>query len=125
MDNQNEPPMPEAIKASALQLLQQYPSAMQIIVVLTSSGNQYHMAIDDIPQNRVISENAITELLLQNQDTQVQYLVCMWSNGSIDVPSWHLQELLSSIDPKNSHAQILVNTFHGLHTKSLHSLQPK
>lgn len=125
MDNQNKPPMPEAIKESALQLLQQYPSAVQIIVVLTASGNRYHMAIDDILQNRVISENAIAELLLQNQDTQAQYLVCMWSNGNIDVPSWHLQKLLSSVDPKNSHAQILVNTYDGLHTKSLHALQPK
>ena len=85
-----------------------HPGADQVIAVETSKGITRYFANDLGAGPR--DEDQFVQTLLDRNDTAVKYLVCMWSTGSIDLPSMHLRKRLVEIDPENGHTLMLLQT---------------
>lgn len=84
------------------------PGADQVIAVETAKGITLYFANDLGAGPR--DEDRFVQTLLDRNDTAVKYLVCMWSTGSIDLPSMHLRKRLVEIDPENGHTLMLLQT---------------
>jgi len=46
-------------------------------------------------------------------DTEIEYLLCLWQNGGIDLPSYRFREMLYETDQRNTECKIFVLTQNG------------
>lgn len=93
-----------ALLEEAERQVQANPEAEQVIVVKTAKANMYHFANYDITSGSRADEDRFVELLREQDDTEVQYLVAMWNNGGVDLPSHHFRSRLLEPSPKNGEA---------------------
>ena len=77
--------------------------------VLTSKGNIYCKIIFNALSDESINEHSFLSELKSNDDTQIQKIVCLWSNGDIDMPSWKFRKMLCELNVENKNAQMLLN----------------
>lgn len=80
------------------------PGAAQVIALETESGEIRWFAND---------LSADTEVHLVRSLSAVVRMVCMWPDGSINLPSMHLRRLLVEADPRNEHTRMLLSSGSG------------
>lgn len=56
---------------------------------------------------RIVSE------LEASSDTEAEKIVCMWNNGTVDVPSYSFMQDLCKLDAKNRDTRIILNSGEG------------
>lgn len=110
---------------SAQKLLRENPDAAQVVMVSTARDQVFHMLNRNFPADMERTEADFCEMLKNRQDTQIIRLLCMWQNGAVDLPSWHLRQLLTQLNPDNQNALVLLNSQDGLCEKPFHTLLPK
>lgn len=96
----------------------------QTVAVLTSRSNLYSFANRDVLSGDTADEDAFVKTLLACGDTGIRYVVCMWNNRELDVPSGHLRRQLEELNPKNQDAGILLSGKNGFVVKKLKALRP-
>ena len=58
-------------------------------------------------------EEQFIKMLQEKADCELKYIVCMWKNGNVDIPSMHFRKRLLEISPKNADAMFVVLTEDG------------
>lgn len=69
--------------------------------------------------------DSFLEELIQNQDTRLEKLVCLWANGEIDVPSFDFRRRLCALNDSNRTAKILLQSAEGYLIKTLSETLPE
>lgn len=110
----------EMLIAEAKALLAEAPGAQQVIVVRSAKGNIYHLANTCVETSA--DEDCYLDLLRDADDTAVAALVCMWKDGTLDVPSMHFRKGLLALNPANAAAELPLQSLHCLTVKRLEAL---
>lgn len=98
--------------------------AEQAVAVWTSKGNLFCFANHGILSGNMEEENHFMKTLAESGDKEICYLVCMWNDNTLDLPSCHLRDLLIELHPSNKEAGILLNSDEGFQVKLLKTLIP-
>lgn len=87
---------------SGVRAIREEPEAEGITLLRTASGREYRFRLfrDDIP--------GFIDVLTQNGDTHVLYLVHVWKNHWLDVPSHDLRKALTALHPENENALLML-----------------
>ena len=89
------------------------PTAGQVVVVKTAKGNTYTCVNNNTYtiENGVImsvgdfdEEIEFIQMLVDIDDVEVKYIVCMWQSGSVEIPSYHFRNGILEICSKNQEA---------------------
>ena len=106
----------ERMKKSAADLLQatQKDKYTQAVVLYSKKRNEYRALLCYAVSNEKNNEAALLEALWAAKDTELRYVLCMWSDGGIDIPSYALREMLCTIDPRNADSLCFVMTKDGV-----------
>ena len=103
----------------AKKLIKSDSSAQQVLVVLTSKYQMYHFTNHDIMSADITEEETFIKMLMDKNDAEVKYMVCMWDNFMLDVPSQHFRSRLTQINPLNGNTRILLQGNETWTTKEL------
>ncbi|MBE6531235.1 MAG: hypothetical protein E7679_03980 [Ruminococcaceae bacterium] len=85
----------------------------QAIVLLSANGAEYAAIIKNALSEDKSDEKALIERLTIANDTEIEYLLCLWQNGGIDLPSYRSREMLCETDTRNTECKIFVLTQNG------------
>lgn len=96
------------------------------VVMLSAKGTVYSVSF----QNGYSAHEAegVIKLLIEkkkNRDAKIERLICMWHDGSIDLPSFAFREALVAIDSMNLSTQMLLNGLNGYVVKTVKATMPK
>lgn len=105
----------ERLQKTASAILQSVEQGQytQALILVSSIKKEYSAVIKDALSEEHPEEKALLEELKVNQDTALNYILCMWQDGNIDIPSWAFRKMLCSLDPKNADALLFVMTENG------------
>lgn len=94
----------------------------QLIILKTDKSNKYHFV--NYFLNGPEDEERFLQMLRQRDDTQVQYLVCMWYGYQLDVPSMRFRQGLIGICPQNENAIMVLQGENVLHARTIAQTMP-
>lgn len=100
-----------------------FPDFDQLITVKTSKS--YYSFANKIDSTNIDYESAFVEQLIQQNETEIETVVCIWKDGSLDFPSFHFRQLLLQSSDKNKNTIIVLQGEHELCEKRLISCMPK
>lgn len=109
----------ERMKKTATALLCHTESAQytQAIVLFSQKGNEYAAVIKN-----ALSEDQTEDFLEElrtTDDTDIDYILCMWGDACIDVPSFAFRERLCAANSQNTESKIFVMTQTGVEVMRL------
>ena len=91
----------------------------QAVVLLSSKGKEYSTIIEDVLSEEKLAEKSLLRELLANDDTEIGYILVVWKNGCVDVPSYDFREMLCRLNIENKNASIFFRCEAGYHVKPL------
>lgn len=95
----------------------------QAIVLRTAKKNQYVSVISDALSDGKAEERELIGKMVSGEDTEVTDILCMWHDGSVDLPSFAFRNMLCQANANNRNAGIFVFTANGYSTlKLVHTL---
>lgn len=111
----------EQMRKTALELLvnAEKKEYTQAIVLLSRAGNEYSAVIEDALLKDKSEEKDLIERLVSANDSTLSLVLCMWQDGSVDLPSFALRQMLLDIDPSNKDCGLFVMTADGGSVMSL------
>lgn len=80
----------------------------QAIVLLTETGNEYGAVIENPLTADKKEEKYLISQMADAMDTAVSYILCLWKDGDVDLPSYDFREMIESLDPKNADTSVFV-----------------
>ena len=86
----------------------------QGLILVSSTEKEYSAVIKNVLSEEQTEEKALLEELKANQDTTLGYILCMWQDACIDIPSMAFRKMLCALDPKNADALLFVMTGNGV-----------
>ena len=101
-------------------------SSGNTVVMLTAKGTVYSVSFQN--GHSAIEAEGVIKLFIEkkkNSDAKIERLICMWHDGSIDLPSFAFREALVAIDSKNLSTQMLLNGLRGFVVKTVKATMPK
>ena len=106
----------EDMKATAFDLLcnTNKEKYTQAIVLYSATGNQYHEIIKNACSKDMTEEKELIEKLKAAGDTEIRYVLCMWQDNNVDIPSFAFRKMLCDLDQKNQEAILFVMTTEGI-----------
>ncbi len=98
----------------------------EVVVILTAKGTVDSISFQNI-HSASEAENAMKFLIekKKSREDEIERLICMWHDGSIDFPSYSFREALVAIDNKNLSTQMLLNGLNGYVIKTVKETMPK
>ena len=96
------------------------------VAMLTEKGTVYSVSFQN--GYSAIEAEGVIKLFIEkkkNSDAKIERLICMWHDGSIDLPSFAFREALVAIDSKNLSTQMLLNGLNGYVVKTVKATMPK
>lgn len=126
-DNVSELGIFESMKKRAESLLEtcKAQTYTQVVVVLTSNHNLYGMVIDHVMDPTHRCEHAFLKELQGQHDTDIRQMVCMWSEGSLDMPSYDFRQMICDLHENNKNAEMLLQGASGYLKKTIAQTMPK
>ncbi len=102
----------ERMRQTAANILQEAEQSQctQALVLFSSAGNEYGALIKDALSEEKADETALLEGLTAEHDTEVRYVLCMWQDKCLDIPSLAFRNMLCALDPHNTDALLFVAT---------------
>lgn len=79
----------------------------QIIVCQSLHGRIYNVVIPDVAQNEDRETDKLIAEISSVSDV-IQRIVCVWNNGTIDLPSFQFRQKLYQQNEENGNAEILL-----------------
>ncbi len=92
----------------------------QAVVLSSTKGNEYSTVIKNVLSEEKTDEKDLLERLKKADDTEIRYCLCMWQDGSVDIPSFAFRNTLCELNPKNSETLSFVRT---ISTKKLSEMK--
>ena len=86
----------------------------QAVVLLSAKGNEYSILIKNALSEEKADETALLERIKNVNDTEIRYVLCLWQDGYIDIPSYKFRKSLCTIDLKNEESLLFVMTADGV-----------
>lgn len=80
----------------------------QVIILKTQKANIF---IFEIRLPGVKDEDDIIRQIRQSNELDIDYIICFWNNGSIDVPSFSLRKKILALSEYNNNTKIIL--YHG------------
>lgn len=77
------------------------------IIILQTADNKLYREIVDKSIDSDVSEQALFKVI--EKDTTIIRLICCWSNGEFDMPSYDFRKKLCELNSNNETTQILLN----------------
>lgn len=77
------------------------------VLILQTADNKIHEAIIDRSLDADAEEQTLLNVIGKN-DIVIR-LICCWSNGAFDMPSYNFRKKLCELNPNNETAQMLLN----------------
>ena len=103
-----------------------------VLMVMTADGTKHHAVIHHAVEERINGEHkdevAFAESLRRMGETDIRYVVCLWHEGSIELPSHGFSEKLYELNPNNVEAKVLAQSSWRYIARPLgkiYSLRPK
>jgi len=97
-----------------------------VVVILTANGMVDSISFQNV--NSAIEAESVMKFLVEKKksgNAKIERLICMWHDGSIDLPSFAFREALAAIDNRNLSTQILLNGLNGYVIKRVKATMPK
>ena len=91
----------------------------QAIVFHTAKGNLFAQFIENAVSEDKKDENNLLEKLSEEKDAEIDYILCLWQGGEMDIPSYDFRKMILNLDPVNSNAEIFVMTGNGVSVRKL------
>ncbi len=85
----------------------------QAIVLLTSCSNEYSAVIENALSVEKSDEKALLDKLIAASNTKIDLILCLWQDGSVDIPSYDFRKKLCVLNPDNADSGIFVITRDG------------
>ena len=85
--------------------ISEHPSAEQVIVVKTAKGNIRFFA-NNVLDQKYEEEKEFVQKLVEEDDIELEYIVCMWDDFNLDLPSMNFRKLLLEVNEENNNAKI-------------------
>ena len=89
----------------------------QAIVLLSKKGTENGAIIANALDPALTDEKALIARIVG--DTEISYILCVWQNGGIDLPSITFRRMLVELDVRNLGAKIFLRTENGYSEKEL------
>ena len=86
----------------------------QAIVLYSVTGNQYGAVISNTLSEEMTEETTLLNKATLARDTEIRYVLCMWQDQSIDIPSYAFREKLCVCNPNNKDSLLFVMTSDGV-----------
>ena len=83
------------------------PEAEQVVVVRTAK-NRIRSFVFHSMSEILQEENPFVQQLVEQDDAEIKYIVCMWNNYGLEVPSIQLRKCLLTVAPKNEEAFMIL-----------------
>lgn len=101
-------------------------SGGEVVVMLTVKGTVASVLFQDL-NSAIEAEGAMKGLIemKKNEDAKIERLICMWHEGSVDIPSFAFREALLSVDSANLSTKMLLNGLTGYIVKTVKATMPK
>lgn len=113
----------EALITEAERQILTFQDVDQVIVVKTTKSNVYSFP-NHIKSKGTSDEESFLRMLAEQEDCEIKYVVAMWTDGSIDIPSMNFRKLLLEASPKNAQAVLALQGEEGIVCKSLDMCMP-
>ena len=95
----------ESLIQEAKQRVSEHPAAEQVVVVKTAKGNVRFFA-SNVSDQKYEEEKAFVQKLVEEDDAVMEYIVCMWDDYNLDLPSMNFRKLLLEVNEENNNARI-------------------
>lgn len=96
------------------------------VVMLTAKGTVYSVSLQN--GHSAIEAEGVIKLFIEkkkNSDAKIERLICMWHDGSIDLPSFAFREALVSAEVSNLSAKMLLSGLNGYVVKTIKASMPE
>ncbi len=92
------------------------------ILILQTADNKLYTAIVDWSSDSDMSEQALLNMI-DKKDTIIR-LICCWTNGTFDLPSYNFRKKLCELNSDNETAQMLLNGKDSFNLKAIKDTFP-
>lgn len=96
------------------------------VVMLTAKGTVYSVSFQN--GYSAIEVEGVMKLFIEkkkNSDAKIERLICMWHDGSIDLPSFTFREALVAAEGSNLSAKMLLSGLNGYVVKTIKASMPE
>ena len=117
----DERTLSQLYRHSGIPAIDETPEAEGITILRTGKGQEYRFPFS-------FQENFTAEVvaaLTAAGDPQVLYILHIWTNHALDVPSYELREALLALHPENRNTRMLLVGEKGFHIRSIEETMPK
>jgi len=106
----------ECMKKKAIELLSDAEKSQytQAIVLHSSTGNEYSTIIQNALSEEKADEASLFCKIQEAKDYEICFVLCMWQDQRIDIPSFAFRNLLLDLTEKNSESTLFVMTADGV-----------
>ncbi len=101
-------------RAEALLQNTEHEQYTQAVVLLSDTQKEYSAIIKNALSKERTDERSLLEGLKSAGDTGISYILCMWQDGSIDIPSLKFRKMLFDLNEQNARSLIFVMTKNGI-----------
>ena len=101
-------------------------SSSNTVVMLSAKGTIHSVSFQN--GHSAIEAEGVMKLFIEkkkNSDAKIERLICMWHDGSIDLPSFTFREALVAAESSNLSAKILLGGLNGYVVKTVKETMPK
>lgn len=92
------------------------------VIILQTADNKIHEAIVDCSSDAEVGEQTLLNVI--GKSDTVTRLICCWSNGEFDMPSYNFRKKLCELNPNNETARMLLNGEKNFNLKSIKDTFP-
>lgn len=86
----------------------------QAIVLHSAKGNEYSTMIRNALSEEKSDEKALLYQIQEANDSEIDFVLCMWQDEGIDIPSFDFRKLLLESNEKNADTALFVMTADGV-----------
>ena len=91
----------DALITEAQKQVKEHPDVEMVIVVQSAKGNTYTCYIHGIKNEYEAEIDAFIQTLVDAEDVEIKYCVCMLHSEWLEPPYYHIRKSLLKISPKN------------------------
>ncbi len=111
-----DPTVARRLREKAIELLSDAEKGQytQAIVLHSATGQEYGTVIQNALSEEKTEETVFLREIRETKDSEIRFVLCMWQDQGIDIPSFAFRKLLIDLNDKNSEATLLVMTEDGV-----------
>ncbi len=106
----------ERMKGQATKLLSDIEKSeyTQAIILLSTTENTYSSIIRNALSEEKAEEASLLQQIQDAKDDEINFVLCMWQDKNIDIPSFSFRKSLLNANQKNSESMLFVMTADGV-----------